>query len=71
MAIRKPIPKTQKEISIDRQTPTSETYGNPNIPFPINENQTSIDLTNLKDAVYIVKVENINSKTVTFKIVKN
>lgn len=38
---------------------------------PINENQTSIDLTNLKDAVYIVKVENINSKTVTFKIVKN
>lgn len=42
MAIRKPIPKTQKEISIDRQTPTSERYGNPNIPLPTNETETGI-----------------------------
>ena len=39
---RKPIPKTQKEISIDQQRPTSERYGNPNIPSPSNENQTGI-----------------------------
>ena len=32
--IRKPIPKTQKQISIDRQTPTDPRYGNPNIPLP-------------------------------------
>ncbi len=39
---RKPIPKTQKEISIDQQRPTSERYGNPNIPSPSNESQTGI-----------------------------
>ena len=42
MAIRKPIPKTQKELSIDQQTPTSARYGNPNIPVPSNENPTGI-----------------------------
>jgi len=40
--IRKPIPKTQKEISITQQRPTSERYGNPNIPSPINEDQTGV-----------------------------
>tara|TARA_Y100000114_G_scaffold28574_1_gene24348 strand:- start:4682 stop:5689 length:1008 start_codon:yes stop_codon:yes gene_type:complete len=42
MAIRKPIPKTQKQISIDQQTPTDPRYGNPNIPLPTNENETGI-----------------------------
>ena len=32
MAIRKPTPKTQKELSISQQTPSSERYGNPNMP---------------------------------------
>ena len=40
--IRKPIPKTQKQISIDQQTPTDPRYGNPNIPLPTNENETGI-----------------------------
>ena len=43
MAIRKPIPKTQKELSIDQQRPTSERYGNPNIPLASNESETGID----------------------------
>jgi hypothetical protein len=42
MAIRKPIPKTQKELSIDQQRPTSERYGNPNIPLSSNESETGI-----------------------------
>ena len=42
MAIRKPRPKTQKEISIDRQRPSDPRYGNPNIPLPTNENETGI-----------------------------
>ncbi len=42
MAIRKPTPKSQKEISISQQQPTSERYGNPNIPLPINEDQTGV-----------------------------
>ena len=42
MAIRKPIPKTQKELSIDQQRPTSERYGNPNIPLASNESETGI-----------------------------
>ena len=42
MAIRKPIPKTQKEISIDQQQPSSTRYGNPNITLPSNENPTGI-----------------------------
>jgi hypothetical protein len=42
MAIRKPIPKTQKELSIDQQRPTSERYGNPNIPLNSNESETGI-----------------------------
>ena len=37
----------------------------------ININSASIDLTNLKDAIYIVNVESRNSRTSTFKIVKN
>ena len=40
--IRKPIPKTQKQISIDQQRPSDPRYGNPNIPLPTNENQTGI-----------------------------
>ena len=36
MAIRKPIPKTQKELSIDQQRPSSARYGNPNIPLASN-----------------------------------
>lgn len=40
--IRKPIPKTQKQISIDQQRPSDLRYGNPNIPLPTNENQTGI-----------------------------
>ena len=43
MAIRKPIPKTQKELSTDQQRPSSARYGNPNIPLPSNENTTGID----------------------------
>ena len=43
MAIRKPIPKTQKELSIDQQSPSSTRYGNPNIPISSNESQTGID----------------------------
>ena len=42
MAIRKPIPKTQKQLSIDQQRPTDSRYGNPNIPLPTNENETGI-----------------------------
>ena len=42
MALRKPIPKTQKEISIDQQRPTSTRYGNPNIPSNSNESETGI-----------------------------
>ena len=42
MAIRKPIPKTQKQLSIDQQSPTDSRYGNPNIPLPTNENETGI-----------------------------
>jgi|TARA_B100000780_G_scaffold39592_1_gene24632 hypothetical protein len=42
MAIRKPIPKTQKELSIEQQSPSSERYGNPNIPVNSNESQTGI-----------------------------
>ena len=42
MAIRKPIPKTQKELSIDQQRPSSERYGNPNIPLNSNESETGI-----------------------------
>tara|TARA_B110000046_G_scaffold2309_1_gene2509 strand:+ start:501 stop:1508 length:1008 start_codon:yes stop_codon:yes gene_type:complete len=42
MAIRKPIPKTQKQISTDQQRPTDSRYGNPNIPLPTNENETGI-----------------------------
>ena len=37
----------------------------------ININSASIDLTNLKDAIYIVNVKSRNSRTSTFKIVKN
>ena len=43
MAIRKPIPKTQKEISIDQQSPSDARYGNPNPTTPSNENTTGID----------------------------
>jgi len=43
MANRKPIPKTQKELSIDQEKPSSARYGNPNIPLPSNENTTGID----------------------------
>ena len=43
MANRKPIPKTQKELSIDQENPSSARYGNPNIPLPSNENTTGID----------------------------
>jgi len=42
MAIRKPIPKTQKELANDQIRPTSARYGNPNIPLPSNENTTGI-----------------------------
>ena len=37
----------------------------------ININSASIDLTNLNDAIYIVNVKSRNSRTSTFKIVKN
>jgi len=43
MAIRKPIPKTQKELSTDQQRPSSARYGNPNIPLASNESETGID----------------------------
>ena len=43
MAIRKPIPKTQKELSIAQQTPSSERYGNPNIPVSSNLSETGIE----------------------------
>ena len=43
MAIRKPTPKTQKELSISQQTPSSERYGNPNMPAPSNLSETGID----------------------------
>ena len=43
MAIRKPIPKTQKELSTDQQRPSSARYGNPNIPLSSNENETGIN----------------------------
>ena len=42
MAIRKPVPKTQKELSNDQIRPTSARNGNPNIPLPTNENETGI-----------------------------
>jgi|TARA_B110000977_G_scaffold191513_1_gene263722 hypothetical protein len=42
MAIRKPIPKSQKELSIDQQQPSSARYGNPNIPLNSNESETGI-----------------------------
>ena len=42
MAIRKPIPKTQKELSVDQQRPSSARYGNPNIPLASNESETGI-----------------------------
>ena len=42
MAIRKPIPKTQKELSIAQQTPSSERYGNPNMPAASNLSETGI-----------------------------
>tara|TARA_B100000780_G_scaffold66624_1_gene43893 strand:- start:457 stop:1440 length:984 start_codon:yes stop_codon:yes gene_type:complete len=42
MAIRKPIPKTQKELSTDQQRPSSARYGNPNIPLNSNESETGI-----------------------------
>jgi len=40
--IRKPIPKTQKELANDQINPSSARYGNPNIPLPSNENETGI-----------------------------
>ena len=40
--IRKPIPKTQKQIARDLHTPNDPRYGNPNIAAPINENETGI-----------------------------
>ena len=40
--IRKPIPKTQKELSNDQIRPTSARYGNPNIPLASNESETGI-----------------------------
>ena len=40
---RKPIPKTQKQISIDQQQPSDPRYGNPNIPIPTQFNETGID----------------------------
>ena len=44
MAIpRKPIPKTQKQISIDQQQPSDARYGNPNMPIPTQFNETGID----------------------------
>ena len=44
MAIpRKPIPKTQKQISIDQQQPSDPRFGNPNIPIPTQFNETGID----------------------------
>ena len=43
MSVRKPIPKSQKEISTDQQNPYDIRYGNPNIPLPSNENQTGIN----------------------------
>jgi hypothetical protein len=41
--IRKPVPKTQKEISIDLQTPSDPRYGNPNIASNPNESETGIN----------------------------
>jgi hypothetical protein len=43
MAIRKPVPKTQKELSIEQQSPSSTRYGNPNIPLSSNLSETGID----------------------------
>lgn len=40
--IRKPIPKTQKELSNDQVNPSSARYGNPNSLLPSNENTTGI-----------------------------
>jgi hypothetical protein len=42
MALRKPIPKQQKELSNDQIRPTSARYGNPNIPLASNESETGI-----------------------------
>ena len=41
--IRKPVPKTQKEISIDLPTPSDPRYGNPNIASNPNESETGIN----------------------------
>jgi hypothetical protein len=41
--IRKPVPKTQKELANDQIKPSSARYGNPNIPLPSNENTTGIN----------------------------
>ena len=41
--IRKPVPKTQKELANDQIRPSSARYGNPNIPLPSNENTTGIN----------------------------
>ena len=43
MAIRKPIPKTQKELANDQISPSSVRYGNPNIPLNSNQSETGID----------------------------
>lgn len=40
---RKPIPKTQKEISVSKQEATYAPMGNPNATIPSNKNQTGID----------------------------
>ena len=42
---RKPIPKTQKQISIDQQQPSDPRFGNPNIPIPTQFNETGIDFS--------------------------
>ena len=40
---RKPIPKKQKEISVDLQEPFDRHRGNPNVKVNPNENETGID----------------------------
>lgn len=47
---RKPIPKTQKQISIDQQQPSDPRFGNPNIPIPTQFNETGINL------IFITKI---------------
>ena len=39
MAERKPIPKTQKEISIDQHIPYDKESGNPNLGVPSDNNR--------------------------------